>query len=129
MKRLILIFSGFLVFTCTEQKEQGLNGVWQYVSGEYTFNDSTTTFTSDDVNSMKVYSDTYYSMNTQNKTTEEYFARSGSYALNVDEYTEVFKISKNPEMIGQSETFKYQINGNQLKISSDWLKEVWKKIE
>ena len=129
MKRLILIFCGFLVFTCTKQKEQGLNGVWQYVSGEYTFNDSTTTFTSDDVNSMKIYSDTYYSMNTQNKTTEEYFAHSGSYALNGDEYTEVFKISKNPEMIGQSETFKYQINGNQLKISSDWLKEVWKKIE
>ena len=68
-------------------------------------------------------------MNTQNKTTEEYFSHSGSYALNGDEYTEVFKISKNPEMIGQSETFKYQINGNQLKISSDWLKEVWKKIE
>ena len=67
MKRLILIFCGFLVFTCTKQKEQGLNGVWQYVSGEYTFNDSTTTFTSDDVNSMKVYSDTYYSMNTQKK--------------------------------------------------------------
>ena len=32
-------------------------------------------------------------------------------------------------MIGQSETYKYQINGNQLQISSDWLKEVWKKVE
>ena len=65
MKRIILLFCGFLVFNCTKQKEQGLNGAWQYVSGVYTFNDSTTTFTSDDVNSMKVYSDKYYSMNTK----------------------------------------------------------------
>ena len=119
MKRIILLFCGFLVFNCTKQKEQGLNGAWQYVSGVYTFNDSTTTFTIDDVNSM----------NTQNKSTEEYYAHSGSYALIGDEYTEVFKISDNPEIIGQSETFKYQINGNQLQISSDWLKEVWKKVE
>ena len=39
------------------------------------------------------------------------------------------KISKNFEMVGKSETFKYQISGNQLEISSEWLKEVWKKIE
>ena len=64
MKRIIILFCGFLVFNCTKQKEQGLNGAWQYISGVYTFNDSTTTFTSDDVNSMKIYSDKYYSMNT-----------------------------------------------------------------
>ena len=51
------------------------------------------------------------------------------YSLNGDEYTEIFKISKNSEMVGKSETFKYQISGNQLEISSEWLKEVWKKIE
>jgi hypothetical protein len=33
MKRIILLFCGFLVFNCTKQKEQGLNGAWQYVSG------------------------------------------------------------------------------------------------
>ena len=106
-----------------------MKGVWQYVSGEYKSGDSTVVLTSEDVNSMKVYSDTYYSINTHIKSSDDYVAHSGLYSLNGDEYTEIFKISKNSEMVGKSETFKYQISGNQLEISSEWLKEVWKKIE
>ena len=129
MKYHLLIFSLVFVFNCSNAKEQNLKGVWQYVSGEYKSDDSTLVFTNEDVNSMKVYSDNYYSMNTHIKSSDDYVAHSGMYSLNGDEYTEIFKISKNPEMVGKSETFKYQISGNQLEISSEWLKEVWKKIE
>ena len=129
MKYHLLIFSLVFVFNCSNAKEQNLKGVWQYVSGEYKSDDSTLVFTNEDVNSMKVYSDNYYSMNTHIKSSDDYVAHSGMYSLNGDEYTEIFKISKNFEMVGKSETFKYQISGNQLEISSEWLKEVWKKIE
>ena len=129
MKYHLLIFSLVFVFNCSNTKEQNLKGVWQYVSGEYKSDDSTLVFTNEDVNSMKVYSDKYYSMNTHIKSSGDYFAHSGLYSLNGDEYTEIFKINKNPEMVGKSETFKYQISRNQLEISSEWLKEVWKKIE
>mgnify|MGYP001169151944 FL=1 len=129
MKYHLLIFSLVFVFNCSNAKEQNLKGVWQYVSGEYKSDDSTLVFTNEDVNSMKVYSDKYYSMNTHIKSSGDYFAHSGLYSLNGDEYTEIFKINKNPEMVGKSETFKYQISRNQLEISSEWLKEVWKKIE
>ena len=129
MKYHLLIFSLLFIFNCSNAKEQNLKGVWQYVSGEYKSDDSTLVFTNEDVNSMKVYSDNYYSMNTHIKSSDDYVAHSGLYSLNGDEYTEIFKISKNPEMVGKSETFKYQISGNQLEISSEWLKEVWKKIE
>ena len=129
MKYHLLIFSLVFVFNCSNAKEQNLKGVWQYVSGEYKSDDSTLVFTNEDVNSMKVYSDKYYSMNTHIKSSDDYVAHSGLYSLNGDEYTEIFKISKNPEMVGKSETFKYQISRNQLEISSEWLKEVWKKIE
>ena len=129
MKYHLLILSLVFVFNCSNTKEQNLKGVWQYVSGEYKSDDSTLVFTNEDVNSMKVYSDKYYSMNTHIKSSGDYFAHSGLYSLNGDEYTEIFKINKNPEMVGKSETFKYQISGNQLEISSEWLKEVWKKIE
>ena len=129
MKYHLLIFSLVFVFNCSNAKEQNLKGVWQYVSGEYKSDDSTLVFTNEDVNSMKVYSDNYYSMNTHIKSSDDYVAHSGLYSLNGDEYTEIFKISKNPEIVGKSETFKYQISGNQLEISSEWLKEVWKKIE
>ena len=129
MKYHLLIFSLVFVFNCSNAKEQNLKGVWQYVSGEYKSDDSTLVFTNEDVNSMKVYSDKYYSMNTHIKSSGDYVAHSGLYSLNGDEYTEIFKISKNPEMVGKSETFKYQISRNQLEISSEWLKEVWIKIE
>ena len=129
MKYYLLIFSLVLVFNCSNEKEQSMKGVWQYVSGEYKSGDSTVVLTNEDVNSMKVYSDTYYSINTHIKSSDDYVAHSGLYSLNGDEYTEIFKISKNFEMVGKSETFKYQISGNQLEISSEWLKEVWKKIE
>ncbi len=127
MKCHLLILS--LVFSCSNVKEHSIKGVWQYVSGEYKSGDSTVVLTNQDVNSMKVYSDTYYSINTHIKSSDDYVAHSGLYSLNGDEYTEIFKISKNSEMVGKSETFKYQISGNQLEISSEWLKEVWKKIE
>ena len=129
MKYHLLIFSLLFVFNCSNAKEQNLKGVWQYVSGEYKSDDSTLVFTNEDVNSMKVYSDNYYSMNTHIKSSDDYVAHSGMYSLNGDEYTEIFKISKNSEMVGKSETFKYQISRNQLEISSEWLKEVWIKIE
>ena len=129
MKYHLLIFSLLFVFNCSNEKEQSIKGVWQYVSGEYKSGDSTVVLTNEDVNSMKVYSDTYYSINTHIKSSDDYVAHSGLYSLNGDEYTEIFKISKNPEMVGKSETFKYQISRNQLEISSEWLKEVWIKIE
>ena len=129
MKYHLLIFSLVFVFNCSNEKVQSLKGVWQYVSGEYKSGDSTVVLTNEDVNSMKVYSDTYYSINTHIKSSDDYVAHSGLYSLNGDEYTEIFKISKNSEMVGKSETFKYQISRNQLEISSEWLKEVWKKIE
>ena len=129
MKYHLLILSLVFVFNCSNEKEHSIKGVWQYVSGEYKSGDSTVVLTNEDVNSMKVYSDTYYSINTHIKSSNDYVAHSGLYSLNGDEYTENFKISKNSEMVGKSESFKYQISGNQLEISSEWLKEVWKKIE
>ena len=129
MKYHLLILSLVFVFNCSYEKEYSIKGAWQYISGEYKSGDSTIVLTNEDVNSMKVYSDTYYSINTHIKSSDDYVAHSGLYSLNGDEYTEIFKISKNSEMVGKSETFKYQISGNQLEISSEWLKEVWKKIE
>ena len=129
MKYHLLILSLIFVFNCSNEKEHSIKGVWQYVSGEYKSGDSTLVLTNEDVNSMKVYSDTYYSINTHIKPSDDYVAHSGLYSMKGDEYTEIFKINKNPEMVGKSETFKYQISRNQLEISSEWLKEVWKKIE
>ena len=95
-------------------------------SGNYTFSDTSMTISGNtNLKSIKIYGDTRYSLVTQNEVEEYFSAHSGLYLLEGDEYTEMFKIHKDPDMIGKYATFKYQINGNQLVISSEYLKEVW----
>jgi|TARA_Y100000758_G_scaffold17936_1_gene12628 hypothetical protein len=128
MKRLTILLAA-LMMSCTLPNKTGLNGVWQYVSGNYTSGDSITNNTSDDVKSIKIYADNHYSLVTQIVSSDNIFAHSGLFNLDGDSYTESFKIHKNPDMIGESETFKYELNNNRLIISNDYMKEVWEKIE
>ena len=130
MRRVTLILFGVFLFSCTTQNEKDLNGVWKFVSGNYTFSDTSMTISGNtNLKSIKIYGDTRYSLVTQNEVEEYFSAHSGLYLLEGDEYTDMFKIHKDPDMIGKYATFKYQINGNQLVISSEYLKEVWEKIE
>ena len=128
MKR-YTIFLAVLMTSCTTPYDKGLKGVWQYVSGNYISENSTTNMTSDNVKSIKIYGDNHYSLVTQIVSSDIFFAHSGLYNLDGDSYTESFKIHKNSEMIGDSAIFKYQLINNQLIISDEFMKEIWEKIE
>ena len=118
-----------LMMSCTASNEAGMNGAWRYVSGNYQSDDSITKTTSDDINSIKIYTDSHYSVVTQIIAEDNFFAHSGLYSLDDDTYTESFKLHKNPDMVGKSATFKYELNDNQLIISNDYMEEIWEKIE
>ena len=124
-----LIFLSLIIISCSAPNDNDFNGVWKYVSGSYTSDDSTTDRTSDDIKSIKIFSGNYYSLLTQIVSNDNFFAHSGLYNVEGESYTESFKMHKNPEMIGRSETFKYQLKNNQLIISNEFMKEVWEKIE
>ena len=64
MKR-YTIFLAVLMTSCTTPYDKGLKGVWQYVSGNYISENSTTNMTSDNVKSIKIYGDNHYSLVTQ----------------------------------------------------------------
>ena len=64
MKRFTILFT-VLMMSCTTSNETGMNGAWQYVSGNYKSDDSTTKTTSDDIKSIKIYVDNHYSVVTQ----------------------------------------------------------------
>ena len=87
------------------------------------------TIQAQDIKSIKIFSGNYYSLLTQIVSNDNFFAHSGLYNVEGESYTESFKMHKNPEMIGRSETFKYQLKNNQLIISNEFMKEVWEKIE
>ena len=86
-------------------------------------------FSSDDINSIKIYTDNRYSVITQITAEDDFFAHSGSYSLEGDTYTEFFKLHTNPDMVGKSATFEYELKNKQLIISSDFMEEIWEKIE
>jgi len=128
MKLFTILFT-LMMMGCTISNESVINGAWQYVSGNYKSDDSTTNITSDDVKSIKIYSNNHYSLISQFVSSDNFFAHSGLFNLDGESYTESFKIHKNTEKIGKSETFRYELNNNQLIISNDYMREVWEKIE
>ena len=126
MKHFTILFT-VLMMSCTSSNEAGMNGAWRYVSGNYQSDDSITKTTSDDINSIKIYTDNYYSVVTQIIAEDNFFAHSGLYSIDGDTYTESFKLHNNPDMVGKSATFKYELSDNQLIISNDYMKEIWEK--
>ena len=74
MRRVTLILFGVFLFSCTTQNEKDLNGVWKFVSGNYTFSDTSMTISDNkNLKSIKIYGDTRYSLVTQNEV-EKYFS-------------------------------------------------------
>ena len=128
MKNFTILFTALMI-SCTVSNDAELNGAWKYVSGSYKSNDSIKKATSDDINSIKIYTDNRYSVITQILAEDDFFAHSGSYSLEGDTYKESFKLHTNPEMVGGSATFKYELRNKQLIISSDSMEEIWEKIE
>ena len=128
MKHFTILFLALMI-SCTVSNEAELNGGWKYVSGSYKSNDSINKATSDDINSIKIYTDNRYSVITQITAEDDFFAHSGLYSLEGDTYTEFFKLHTNPDMVGKSATFKYELRNKQLIISSDSMEEIWEKIE
>jgi len=61
MKLFTILFT-LMMMSCTISNESVINGAWQYVSGNYKSDDSTTNITSDDVKSIKIYSNNHYSL-------------------------------------------------------------------
>ena len=128
MKHFTILFIALMI-SCTVSNEAELNGAWKYVSGSYGSNDSINKATSDDINSIKIYTNNRYSVITQITAEDDFFAHSGSYSLERDTYTEFFKLHTNPDMVGKSATFEYKLKNKQLIISSDFMEEIWEKIE
>ena len=54
------MFFAIMAVSGTPSNEKGVEGAWQYVSGSYVSGDSTTTLTSDDLKSIKIYGDNLF---------------------------------------------------------------------
>ena len=119
-----------LLIGCTREKKTDLEGVWQLVSGEYTLKDTTATLPSSDyLKSYLFMGKTYFSVITQDTSQQLFFVNGGTYNIDGENYTQNIEICNNRKTIGKSNTWKYQLEGEQFTMSSDWLHEVWKKIE
>ena len=132
------ILLGIAMLSCTTQQtveqeeKKSLEGVWQLVSGEWTIQDTIYKFPGDDFKGLKSYKHLgkiNWAVVGQDTTMDMHWAHAGIYKVTEDTYVEYVEIHKNIKSIGDSAVYKYTLDGDKWTISSDWLKEEWKRIE
>ena len=126
------------MLSCTSQQpvelkeENSLEGVWKVVSGEWTMQDTNYTFPGGDfkdMKSIKILGKTNWANVGQDTSLDMHWAHAGIFRITEDTYVEYFEIHNNIESIGDSSVYKYTLDGDKWTISSDWMKEEWKRIE
>ena len=132
------ILLGIAMLSCTTQQpveqeeKKSIEGIWKIVSGEWTRQDTIYMFPGEDFKGMQSYKylgKTNWANVGQDTTMDRHWAHAGIYRVTEDTYVEYFEIHENIESIGDSAVFKYTLDGDKWTISSDWLKEEWKRIE
>ena len=115
-----------------EQQTNPLVGVWEFVSGEQTTQDTIFTYPgpqSTDIRSFKFITGEHWGVTGMVPSQEMNWGFAGTYRVTDDTYVEYFVIQINPENIGDSAVYKYKLDGDKWTISSDRIKEEWKRIE
>jgi hypothetical protein len=131
------LFMVVTILSCTtqspvEQQTNPLVGVWEFVSGEHTTQDTVITYPGPErpgMRSFKFITDKHWGVTGMIPSTESNWGFAGTYRLTDDIYVEYLVIQKNPENVGDSVVYKYTIDGDKWTISSDQYKEEWKRIE
>ncbi len=132
------IVLGIAMLSCTtqqpveQQEKNSLDGVWQMVSGEWTLQDTLIKFPGSDMPGIKSYKfldGEHWAVIGQDTSLDMHWAHAGFCRITEDTYVEYIEIHNNIESIGDSAVFKYTLDGDKWTISSDWLKEEWKRIE
>ena len=131
------LFMIITVLSCTtqppvEQQTNPLEGVWEFVSGERTTQDTIITYPgpqTTDLRSFKFITKNHWGVTGMVPSRGSNWGFAGTYRLTDDTYVEHFVIQSNTENLGDSAVYKYKLDGDIWTISSDWLKEEWKRIE
>lgn len=118
--------------TLEQEEQKSLEGVWEFVTGERTTQDSIITYPGPqmpDIRSLKFITEKHWGVTGMIPSNEMNWGFAGTYRLTDDTYVEYFLIQINPENIGDSTVYKYKLDGDKWTISSDRSKEEWKRIE
>jgi hypothetical protein len=115
-----------------EQQTNPLVGVWEFVSGEQSTQDTIITYPGPqmaDIRSFKFITGEHWGVTGMIPSQEMNWGFAGTYRLTDDTYVEYFVIQSNSENLGDSAVYKYKLDGERWTISSDRRKEEWKRIE
>jgi len=116
-----------------EQEEiNSLKGVWEFVSGESTTQDTIITYPGPqmpDLKSFKFITEKHWAVTGMAHSQEMNWGFSGPYRLTDDTYVEYFFIHSNPEILKDSAVYSYTLEGDTWIISQEGYSEKWKRIE
>ena len=155
---LSLVLVLILIMSCTTEKKNKVEGVWEKVSAKITLPDTTMEFTQDDFKQIKVITKSHFVWIGQQPNRAKFVeggtdsellaaaksfgAGGGTYTLEGDIYTEHIEFTLNPNRTGVSIPFTCHIDGDKWIHSgtmprksigqqgSDYeLCEVWRRID
>ena len=134
-KRIILALPVLALFCASAlaQECSELCGTWELVSLKWENADGTSgESTSADLRSMKVMNSTHFSLTRSQADMNFDAAHSGRYTLKDGIYTEHIEQASNPYLLGNSFSFKSEVDGDTWKISGSVgdlkLEEVWRRV-
>ena len=127
---ILVILLLVLLSSCATEKRSPLEGVWELVSAEWTYPDTTRKITPADWSQIKIITKSHFVFAGQepNRTkisgagsdaelismAQEFFGGGGTYTLEGDTYTETMQYYSNPNYISVSLPWKIEIEGTQL---------------
>lgn len=111
-----------------------LIGTWEFVSGEYTHGDGSTSEESaaGGMRALKVISETHFCLIALWKNGTMNNALGGTYEVEADTYTESIEYAAHKNTLGLKGAFKYKLENGLLQIEGTVgkakLKEVWHRM-
>ena len=132
------ILVGIAMLSCTTQQpveleeENSLEGVWEFVSGERIFQDSTLTYPGPqmpDIKAIKIITEHHWGVSGMAPSNDMNWGFAGTYSITDNTYTEYVEIQAIPENIGDSVVFTYNLDKDYWIITREGHSEKWKRIE
>jgi hypothetical protein len=130
---LIILFTIVIYTSCQNSDvsitSNPLEGVWKFESRKLATGTNIPNLDERYTQSYKFISKTRFALVTQDTSQNLFWAKTGTYLINGNNYTEKVDVSSSKEQIGTSFTVNFELKSDKWIISNELGREVWVREE
>jgi hypothetical protein len=130
----LFLFFALIIYTSCQNTDVSntsnpLEGVWKFESRELAAGTNIPNLDERYTQSYKFISKTRFALVTQDTSQNLFWAKTGTYLINGNNYTENVEVSSSRKQLGTSFTVTFELKGDTWIISNELGREVWKRVE